>query len=119
MTNQPNMKPCISCKGTGLVNNGEIKCSWCGGDGQSIERDFSSHTSAEQTLSDCMRIRAKHHCPDEDANNLLYAGANRIDELERHLERVLSWKETTEMIAPELGGLIKQMNVAKGVLSND
>lgn len=51
MAKQTSMKPCISCKGTGLINNGEIKCTWCGGDGQSLERDFSIQTS-ELTIED-------------------------------------------------------------------
>lgn len=79
---------------------------------------MENNKTSELSFTDEMRIRAKHHCPDEQANEMLYKAATRIEELETHLERVLSWKETTELVAPSCGGLIKQMNVAKSILNS-
>jgi len=53
---------------------------------------------------------------DVEKQNLMYSASNRIKELESSLERLIGWRETTELIAPTLGGLLKEMGAAKAVL---
>lgn len=94
-------------------------CRRCERNDKLVKKDMKNPIKMSE-LSDKLRVDARKLGEFGEKNtiaNNVYAAANRIDELETHLERVLGWQETTEMIAPELGGLIKEMNVARTLFS--